>query len=202
MISLSPLTDELPATPSNLPYYLHNLLKRFFILLKSALLLIPTCIRHLLHRKDTLYISDHFFTAMYLNLHPWPIIPSELDKSHLDFYPLTSAPSMLLCGLLVPVSVPAAVSGSFLPSHRYNSNGHLVLGVHSHLVRGISLKEFFIFYVCFACMFVCAPSEYLVAEETRRGCWIPRKWSYRWLWAAIMGSQNQTRVPWKKSKQS
>lgn len=77
----------------------------------------------------------HFWSFLYnnvLNLHPWSIIPlPELDKAHLDLYPLTSAPSMLLC--LIPISSIWIFPIYPWPSHRHSSNAHLVLWVHSYL---------------------------------------------------------------------
>lgn len=47
------------------------------------------------------------------------------------------------------------------------------------------LDLFYVYDVCFACMYVCTPWAYLVPMEVRRGHQIYWNWNYRWLWATI-----------------
>lgn len=49
----------------------------------------------------------------------------------------------------------------------------------------ILLNYLFIVYMCFVCMYVCAPSMCVVHKEARRGHGIPWDWSCRCLWATL-----------------
>lgn len=60
---------------------------------------------------------------------------------------------------------------------------HFLLPISQLFYLYIFFKKLFVSSVLFAYICVCATHTCLEHKESRRGCWIPWHWSYKWWWA-------------------